>query len=504
MNNVNVNVTATPIRNSSHVVLNTGAKDKSTQIDMSLDISTKLAGLQQKLIAGQLSPSEVEELDNQITLLIKKLPIELQEQFKTLNQDCEKIVTSSHQQLRTTTDATEHEQITSGALNSIVSSASGVKESMSRLEMNLLLPFSVISMQVLSSSSKVMAEQAKLACDKMEAMTKLIEKLQAMTTLMTSINNVLNSEFSRAKAKAAAEKGFPDPGNENNMTWDDGAKNHGQGKDHLEYDFSNVGGRYIDGNTKWYDVLSFGFSRVGDMAWKAKNNPVIDFLTKNGFAHWENGEGKGDENSHLIIDKKLDYYALTPKQKQEFDNAMSVNNGKSGTNADGKEFNHYDINAPVPSIEVKKFYDENGKQIIGDGITEDARYNGTIVFSIDQIPESLRSCFIPMYDNNIVPRDKDSVTHYAVSKDAITKAFGSMISDYASVMGETPDDFSEKLTGGVTGTIKQLDNISKVMQQKIQYIQQKQAVLAKTPENAKEDGNRKLDMFNNLLRSTSF
>lgn len=490
MNNINLNNSNASLYRGSTV--SQPAANASTQSAAANGI--ELTEFKQQLEVDMMQPEQVNDLDSKIKNSLAQVDEPAASCLTELGSDCDQIVAEATAQLAATSDSQQQEHITSRALTSIVASATGAVNHLSQLETQLALPFSIISMQVLTSATKIMASQSDLAVKKMEAMTKLIEQLQALTTLMTEITNQLNKTYTNTAQQKANSGDTTGDANQNTINWNDIVTNgHGQTKRVEVYDLS-----YMIGSHGAFDPSHF------------KDDPLGKFLIDHGYVSLKYDSLCGCGNSIDVTDKaknsgimtadgRLYVDKLPADEKQEFLNAFNwtKNNDNSHYDDWAKNYKH--------TYEFTKFpdyYDSNGKKIASD----DPSLNNAIIFDADSVPESIRKLISPLTSlyNSGGTHTGQEPTQYAISAEAIQGAFKKLTASYSNIMGETPDDFTSKLANGITGTVKDIDNISKILQQKIQYIQQKQAALAKTPENAKEDGNRKLDMFNNILQSTRY
>jgi len=352
------------------------------------------------------------------------------------------------------------------------------------------LPVAVLSLSVIQVSNQISSAQANLAEKKMEAMTKLIEKMQAMTTLMLSLTAAENKEFSRQTTEKA-QSGQASDGI-NTIDWDQLSRFHGQGVTHNYYDVSALLG-----------YLTFGYDRH-----HFENNPLVKFLVDNGFATLS-GTGTNVTTKLTPTDKlkngRLDFDKLTPEQKNAFEKAWDFNQGSKSDSYDGKDTSQYysdklkhEVVTDMPDFYIYSNIPGSKPQKVD---LSKGYYANSVIFSADEIPADLLA-LLPK-EAGLGNSADGKITHYALNKAAITNLFTAMTHQYQTAMGETPDDLNDKLASGITGTVKDHDNIAQILAQKIKYVQDKQTALAKIPENAKEGQDTLLNMFNNLLRSIS-
>jgi hypothetical protein len=438
--------------------------------------------LQTKLLEQDgLTLDEHAHLDKLIATAIEELPPIVATPLINLRVNCssieESLLTQEHSPA-----ALEH------GLAAVEGQALTTRDYIASLELNMQLPFTILSVQILSSSTKIMAAQANVALKKLELMTKLIEQLQALTSLLTEITNQLNNTFSN-KAVERANNGGTDI-DQNTINWSDIVSNaHGQTKRREAYDLSYLIDTHVfclENHFKADEFYKFLLNN-GYIIMSTSINHQIFIAPK------ALNAGIMDKDGYFYLDK------LPADQKQEFLAALEWTKTNHNSNYKDWAENYKQV---YKFTDFPEFYNQDGKKIAAD----DSCLENSIIFNADKIPPILREFINPLTSlyKTSGSHQGEAATAYAFSADALQGAFKKLVTNYVQAVGEVPEDFNQKMTGSLTGTAKDVDNLARILQQKIQYIQQKQEALAKAPENAKEDSNRKLDLLQNILHSTTF
>ncbi len=440
----------------------------------------------QKLLAqSQISEDELVDIDGLIASSIAKLPEPVREELGQFRAGCKGYEDS----LQPTPHGKSPEEV-NAALHSVELHARATREYLANFNTEMSIPFSVLALQILSSSTKIMAAQANVALKKLDLMTKLIEQLQALTSLLTEITNQLNNAFNN-DATEQTNNGRGGPGvDKDTKNWNDIVENgHGQTKLRKAYDLNAMFQHH------------WGFNGV-----HFKNDKLGKFLLDHGYITvLPNMIGVTIKPSDkalsdgVIVDGCIMVDKLSPDEKQEFLDAFNWT--KNNDNSNYKDW-AADYKICSKFADFPDFYNEKGDKVAND----DPSIKDSVIFAADKIPPALRDLISPLvalYDTNGDHTGKDP-SSYAFSAEALGNAFKKLVDSYVRAIGEVPEDFNQKMTGSLSGTVKDVDNLASILQQKIKYIQQKQESLTKIPENAKEDSNRKLDLLQNILRSTSF
>lgn len=333
------------------------------------------------------------------------------------------------------------------------------------------VPYSILALQVATGTMQVMSMQSELALKKVQAMESLIESLQALVTLLTALQNKLNDTFAD-EANNSSKSGNPDT--DNHLKYGDVAgRFHGTGVDQKIYDFSAYNGKY-------------------DAA--RKNNPIVQALLKIGVAHVANGK--------LTVDT-FDYNSLPESKKAILNNAMASYKQMEANDPDHKR---KDMIYKDPKItdnsSSKKYWDASGKPAIGKGDGDDPKYDGTVIFDKSQLPPELIS-LLDAGGYGLKSKANGPVDCYAVNLNVLNQYAGKLVQQYSNAMGESRDDFSQQtVEDGISGTTKDVANLTSVVNQMLTYIQKQIETQAQKAQQCNDKQNYTSQQFERIVNAT--